>query len=179
MSMNQDFNLTSVHIQSERLTLVPISPTYRDDIFREFTDEITVHMYPPTPSSIADTDAFIDKSIRERIAGTDLVLAILREGTFIGNCGLHRINTLAPEFGIWIIKSAHGRGYGREAVAALKVWADNNLTYDHIEYPVVNINTASRKVAESLGGVVHHEFQKKNGRGEERTMIMYHIPRSA
>lgn len=170
-------DLEGVRITSERLTLLPITPKFREDIFREFTDEITLHMFPSTPKSIADTDEYIAKTTAERAAGTDLALAILKDGEFLGNGGIHAIHTRTPELGIWIKKSAHGHAYGREAVTAIKQWADANLSYDHLVYPVVKSNVSSRKIAESLGGTVHHEFIKKNDSGEDREMVMYHIPR--
>ncbi len=170
-------DLEAVRITSERLTLVPITPAYRKDIFREFTSEITTHMFPSAPESIADTDEYIAKTTAERAAGTDLAMAILKDGEFLGNGGIHALDTRTPELGIWIKKSAHGNAYGREAVTAIKNWADENLNYDYLEYPVVAINVSSRKIAESLGGTVDREFNKKNGRGEDREMVMYHIPR--
>lgn len=169
-------DLEAVRITSERLTLEPITAKFREDIFREFTDEITLHMYPATPASIADTDEYIAKTTAERAAGTDLAVAILKDGEFLGNGGIHALDTPTPELGIWIKKSAHGHAYGREAVTAIKQWADANLTYEYLVYPVVKSNVSSRKIAESLGGALHHEFVKMNGSGEEREMVMYHIP---
>ena len=66
--------------------------------------------------------------------GQELVLAILNKKTkeFLGVAGLHHIDTPYPELGVWTKKSAHGHKYGREAMTALKEWADDNLAYDFI-----------------------------------------------
>jgi RimJ/RimL family protein N-acetyltransferase len=159
--------------------MVPVSPVYREDIFREFTDEITVFMAPPTPKDISETDAFIKKARQEMQEGIDATFVITKKdtGEFIGCCGVHKVNTPTPEFGIWTKKSSHGNKYGREAMEAAKKWADEHLQYDYIRYPVAKENTASRKVAESLGGVVARELTGKTGRGTLMEQVEYHIPR--
>lgn len=173
-------DLTGTVIESERLRLVPVSPKYREDMFREFTDEITTWMCPPTPKDISETDAFIAKCISEAEAGNELVVAITDKssGEFIGCCGLHKISSGIPELGIWTKKSSHGNKYGREAVTALKTWVDANVTYEYISYPVAKENIGSRKIAESLGGMVVREFVGKTGRGTPMDEVEYNIPRA-
>ena len=58
-------DLFDVRIKTKRLVLVPISLRYKKDIFREFTDEITVFMFPATPKKIEETEKFILDSIKE------------------------------------------------------------------------------------------------------------------
>ena len=36
--------------------------------------------------------------------------------------------------GVWLKKSVHGHGFGKEAMTAIKKWADDNLDYDYILY---------------------------------------------
>ena len=169
-----------MQIESDRLRLVPISPKYREDIFREFTDEITVWMAPPTPKDISDTDVYIAKTQQEMREGTDLTVAITNKDTdeFLGCGGIHKINTKTPEFGIWTKKSAHGNKYGQEAIRTLKEWADENLDYKYIRYPVAKANMPSRKVAELLGGAIAREFIGTTGRGTPMEEVEYHIPRN-
>jgi RimJ/RimL family protein N-acetyltransferase len=171
-------NLSKTLVESERLRLVPISPQYREDIFREFTDEITTYMIPPTPKDISETDAFVEKSQGEMVEGAGATFVITRKdtGEFIGCCGIKDVYTTTPEFGIWTKKSSHGNKYGREAVTALKKWADENLKYEYARYPVAKANVGSRKIAESLGGIVAREFIGKNGRGTPMEEVEYHIP---
>jgi len=49
-------DLTGVEIETERLRLVPISMDYAEDIFAEFTDEVTKLMYPRAPVEIEETN---------------------------------------------------------------------------------------------------------------------------
>ncbi len=48
---NLDFNL--VEIEGERILLSPISSSFSEDIFREFTSEITRYMFPASPTELS------------------------------------------------------------------------------------------------------------------------------
>ncbi len=164
-------------LQTSRLLLRPISVKYRQEIFREFTADITVYMNPQPAKEIAETDSFIKNSAKNMENGKEIVMAVLLKDTeeFLGCAGLHEIQTKTPELGIWIKKSAHGNKYGREAVTALKHWADENLDYTYIIYPADKQNVSSRKIAESLGGTVAREMKNINASGNELDEVEYHI----
>ena len=122
--MSKDINL-DVKIKTKHLLLVPVSLDYAEEIFREFTPEITTFMYPKPATKIEDSINFITTAIQERQAGTDLNVAIFsnQTGEYLGGAGLHKIHTDTPELGsdqkdsswIWLWK---------EAIFGLKEWAD-------------------------------------------------------
>lgn len=170
-------DLKSVVIESERLKLVPTSEDYAKDIFKEFTDEITRFMMAKTPRKINETLEFIKASKSAMDNKTELQVVILNKdtGEFIGHGGIRKLNTNTPELGIWIKKSAHGNKYGRESIKALKEWAEKNLNYEYLEYPVDRKNVPSRKIAESLGGTIAREFKKKNMAGNILDTVEYRI----
>ncbi|MFH1286317.1 MAG: GNAT family N-acetyltransferase [Candidatus Magasanikbacteria bacterium] len=170
-------NLSAVKIETERLLLVPVSEKYREDIFHEFSDEITKYMYPKSAECIEETDEFIQSAKKEMELGTDINFTVLNGVTkeFLGGGGIHKLNTQHPEFGIWIKKSAHGNKYGQEVVKAIKVWLDNNTDYEYITYPCDRRNMASCKVAESLGGKIYKEYKEKNIIGFELDEVEYKI----
>lgn len=152
-------DLSHVVLETNRLRLEPISERWAEEIFREFTADITRYMLASPAEEITETLVFIVAARKAMCDGTDLVPVILHResGEFLGCCGLHKVHTSAPEFGIWLKKGAHGNKYGQEAIAALKEWGCANLTVSHFIYPVDRRNCASRKVALSLGGRVMHE----------------------
>ncbi|MBI3485342.1 GNAT family N-acetyltransferase [Candidatus Daviesbacteria bacterium] len=170
-------NLQSLEIVSDRLKLVPISRKYLKDIFANFTSEITTYMFPAPPKRKEETEEFIDSAIRKNESGEDIVKVITNKetGEFLGCGGLHKIKSGRPELEIWIKKSAHGNHYGREALTALKDWADQNINYQYIKYPVDKKNIPSRKIAESLGGEVIAEMQKTNLSGNILDEVEYRI----
>jgi len=168
-------------IETERLLLIPISRDYAQDIFHEFTPEITTFMFPKPADKIEETYKFIDESITKNNAGKQLQIVILdkRSKEFLGCGGLHDIDTKTPELGIWIKKSAHGQKYGREAISGLEEWAQKSLQFEYIKYPVYKRNIPSKKIPESLGGIVAREFKQKNLSGNELDEVEYRIPKKA
>jgi [ribosomal protein S5]-alanine N-acetyltransferase len=115
----QPLALLSVTITTDRLQLVVVSDRFASDIFQEFTPEVTRYMFPSPPTAVEETLSFIAESRRAVQAGNTFTFAILSKQTaeFLGCCGLHgKDNARTPELGIWLKQSAHGHGYGREAV---------------------------------------------------------------
>jgi RimJ/RimL family protein N-acetyltransferase len=68
--------------------------------------------------------------------------------------GLHRVRTESPELGIWIREDRHRNGFGREAVTLVADWATRTIGCASFTYPVAEENRPSRRIAESLGGVI-------------------------
>lgn len=171
--------LTDVKIESERLIQIPITMAYASEIFREFTDEITLFMYPPTPIALEETIAFIESAIVSLNDGTNLQMVVLNKATgeFLGCSGVHELGQAMPELGIWIKKSAHGRGIGMEAVSALIAWAWANLACEVLTYPVDRRNAASMRIPELHGGVVVNEWKAIKRNGFELDLVGYRIGR--
>lgn len=164
-------------IATDNLILKPITMEYKEDIFREFTHAVTVYTYPKPPEKLEDTVRFIEKTMKANQEGKNLQLVVLNKKTkeFLGCAELHNIDTKTPELGIWIKKSAQGNSYGKEAITALKSWADKNLDYDHISYPVAEKNYPSRRIPESLGGQIFQEYDEINMSGVKHHILEYRI----
>ncbi len=173
-------NFSKITIITDRLFIVPVSLQYKEEIFKEFTPDVTYFMYPKSPKEIEETEEYI-KSSQEKIKeGSDLNLTILKKDTheFLGGCGLHQLKTKVLKFGIWIKEDAHGNKYGAEAISGLKKWAEDNLDFDYFIYPVDINNIPSRKIAESLGGIVHKEYKQKSLSGRVLDEVEYRIEKS-
>ena len=165
-------------VETERLLLVPVSDKYAQNMFTELTDEITEYMFFYSPKAIEEEYEFIKNSREKMEQGIDFAVTILDRTSkeFLGGAGIHRINTSTPELGIWTKKSAHGKKIGRESVAGLKKWADENINYEYLIYPADKNNIPSRKIAESLGGKVASEGIKESPYGKKLDEVVYHIP---
>lgn len=170
-------NLLGVEISTNRLLLKPISMQYQEEILFEFTDEITTYMIPRSLKKISETEAFLNESIAGIKNSSNLGLVILKKESqeFLGCAGLHDINQKDPELGIWLKKAAHGNKYGLEAITAIKHWADENLDYSSLRYPVDRANIASRKIPQALGGKIVEEYDKTNKSGNILHMVEYRI----
>lgn len=164
-------------IGSERLLLVPVAMKYKDEIFREFSAEITVFMHPAPAKDIAEIEEWIEDCLKGLRQGNNLQLVILDKNSeeFLGCAGLHYVAGKTPEMGVWLKKSVHGKGYGKEAMVAVKKWADTNLNYKYILYPVVDKNIASQKIIESLGGKAEREYDKTSMSGIRHHCLEYRI----
>ncbi|MCF6255786.1 MAG: GNAT family N-acetyltransferase [Gammaproteobacteria bacterium] len=167
-----------VVLNSKRLMLAPVSRAFAEDIFKEFTADITRYMRPKPAGSIDETCMFIDASREKMSTGDQLVMAILDADTvqFSGVCAIHgKEQGIAAELGIWLKKSAQGKNLGREAIALLVQWAKYNLALSHLVYSVDKNNIPSRKIAESLGGIVVSEGQQKSQSGKHLNELVYQI----
>ena len=124
---------------------------------------------PPTAQAFADIWREWLKRIDDK---TDFHLVVRsKNGEFLGLAGLHRDNAAEPELGIWIKEAAHGHGYGREAMIAVVAWASRRFSPRAFIYPVAEANSASRRIAEALNGVVRES--RSRSKFEE---IVYLVP---
>ena len=98
------------------------------------------------------------------------VARVIEDQLFVGLICLHAANTRRPELGLWIREDMHKQGYGAEAVAAVALWASRSLCLDGFEYPVAEENSASRKIAESLGDVIVGQRSTP-----KYDLVVYHI----
>lgn len=168
----------ATRIEGDRVILSPVSIEHAKDIFNEFTEDITHYMMPKPLGSIAQTYEFIETCRKNMKDGFEMVFAITKidNGEFIGICAIHgNEDPQIPELGIWIKKSAHGKKLGREAICHLTKWAKDNLVFSYFIYPVDRNNIPSRKIAESLGGVVLSERVRESMSGATLDEIVYKI----
>jgi [ribosomal protein S5]-alanine N-acetyltransferase len=168
---------SNITITTKNLCLKGISLDYKKDIFKEFTVEIAKHMSPKVPEKIEETIEFIEKSIKENKKGSNLQLVVLDKEykDFLGLVALHHIDTKTPKLRVWLKKSAHGSGYGKEAIIALKDWADENLDFDYLIYPVADTNLASRRIPEFYGKKISREYDRVNKKGKKQHMLLFKI----
>jgi RimJ/RimL family protein N-acetyltransferase len=164
-------------IETERLLLKPISYEYVEHIFKEFTQDITEYMMPKPAESIEETKEFIKKSLDGLEKGTNFQLVIVnkRNNEFIGCIGLHNIDKKDPELGIWTKKTSHYNGYGLEAMNGLIGWANKNIEFEHLKYPVDKRNKASRRIPERNKGKIMKEYKDTGMGGNELDEIEYWI----
>ncbi len=170
-------NYRNTKIESKRLLLIPITFDHTDVIFNNFTKDITEFMYPQPSGNKKNTIVFIESSIKTMEEGSNLQFVIKHKDTdeFLGNIGLHHIDTDTPEFGIWLKKGAHGCAYGYEAITALLEFARKNLEFKYIKYPVDRNNVPSRKIPLKLQAIAKKEYIMTNTIGKDLDIVEYWI----
>ncbi len=91
---------------TNRLTLIPISQQYKEQVFQSCTHEVTTYMIPTPAKHIEETKFVIAMMMKQRENRTDNVFAITlsKANEFIGLVGVHHLNKEAPELGVWTKK---------------------------------------------------------------------------
>lgn len=162
-----------IEIKSSRIILRLFTPEDADEVFACITPTLTRFMSWEPPQSRAEfelTWRAWQVAFRE---GTDFhfVVRSATNNSFIGLTGVHKAQTPTPELGLWVREELHGQGYGREMIQAVAAWATQRGNVEYFRYPVARENTASRRIAQGLGGTVA---------GQETTpkfeAVIYHIP---
>jgi RimJ/RimL family protein N-acetyltransferase len=171
-------DFTKIKIETERLLLVPALKEYAGNIFSEYREPVTHYMNNPPPKDRETVERRSIEREKEMKEGRLLFMAATLKGTgeFLGCFALEDLDQKTPELGGWLKEGVHGKGFGREAVAALKKWAVENLGFEAFKWPCAKENDSSCKLAESLGGKVIREYQKTSHTGSPLNYVEYVIP---
>ena len=171
-------DLSSVNLSSQRLFLKSFSPEDALEVFEAVTPTITRFMgFEPAPSLEAFEQIW-QNWFPLMHSGTDAHFVVRANSNleFLGVVGLHDLEDAEPKVGIWIKETAHGSGFGREAVAALISFAASELGKRAVLYPVVEKNYPSRRLAENLGGILVGSRLLQKAGGIEHPEVIYRIP---
>jgi RimJ/RimL family protein N-acetyltransferase len=106
------------------------------------------------PQSVDVSEAVARRARADYIARRDLMLYLfLRDGTFVGGSGLHRIDWSVPRFeiGYWVRTSHTGRGYATEAARRIADVAFEDLRAERVEIWCDASNEHSAAVARRAG----------------------------
>ena len=138
-------------ITTERLTIQPFSNIFLETYYKEFTDEIAKYQYPDRFPSIASADKTLSKFIHDMAQGDMLELVILtHDGEFIGSLEAFAITEKTPEPRLWLKSSAHGKGYGYEALNGLVNCLNSTCQYQYYIYEVDVRNAPSIHLVEKF-----------------------------
>lgn len=169
-------DLSQCRVNTDRLLITPFTAADADDVYQAITPTLTRFMnFEPEESPTAFANVWENwlPLIRE---GEEAIFVARLHGSkqFVGMGGVHSLHTPTPELGIWVKENLHGQGYGREITLAITAWASERYHPQYFIYPVAEQNTPSRRIAESLGGVI-------KGRREniKYDCVVYHLPASA
>ena len=144
------------------------------DVFRCITPAITKFM-PWEPPTWSEYLARCEKRVQAPEPNQfSFVIHRLDNRECLGMASFECADSVSPELGLWLKESAHGQGFGREAVAALIEWGHATLGKESFIYPVAVQNTPSRRIAEKLHGEIIGSRKKP-----KYDAVIYRIPFSA
>ena len=162
-------------IQTSRLNFRQINDDDFNNLKQILSDEETMKYYP-CPYNDEGVNKWIRwcKGCYEK-RGFGLWAIELKDGTFIGDCGITLQNIDGEEVfevGYHINKKYWLNGYASEAARAAKKWFFENTDYEEV-YSYMNVdNIASRKVAEHNGMSLIKQYYK-----EDEHLAVYRITR--
>ncbi len=149
-------------IKTERHTIQPFSAAFLAPYYKEFTAEITKYQYPDSFPDIHTADIVMSNFVKAMERGDMLELVILtHDSEFLGSMEAFDISGKTPELGLWLKSSAHGKGYGYEALKGLVDHLNATGQYLYYIYNVDIRNAASIHLAE--------KFNYKKGETETTT----------
>ena len=141
-------------LKTERLLIKPFSDSFLEAYYTEFTDEIAKYQYPDSFPNIDAANSVISMFVKDMERGNMLELVILtQDGEFLGSMEAFGITEKTPELGLWLKSSAHGKGYGYEALKGLVDYLSAAGKYQYYVYEADVRNAASIHLVEKF----HHE----------------------
>ena len=142
-------------IETERLILREYTLGDFEELHMILSDAETMKHYPK-PYDENGTMRWLNWSLDNyRKYGFGLWAIELKEdGRFIGDCGITMQNIdgeILPEIGYHISKHYWGRGYAKEAAAAVRDWFFENTNFASVYSYMTSTNIASYSTAASVG----------------------------
>ena len=158
-------------IQSPRLQLSQFQMVDAPEVFGCITPAITKFM-PWEPPSWSEYVSRCEMRVQAPDPNQfSFVIRRLHNRECLGMASFEGADSVSPELGLWLKEGAHGQGFGQEVVAALIDWGHATLGKESFLYPVAVQNTASRRIAEKLGGEIIGNLTKP-----KYEAVVYRIP---
>lgn len=163
-------------LNTERLSIRPFSKSFLKDYYQEFTDEITKYQYPDSFPDIETADTVLSGFARDMERGEMLELVILaKDGRFLGSMEVFGLKGATPEIGLWIKSSAHGAGYGYEALRGLLDHLNAAKTYEYYIYEADVKNIPSIRLVAKFHAEKEGCEDITTESGKELTLQTYHV----
>ncbi len=145
--------MIALPIQTERLLLRPFCDADLEPYCAEFTQEVTKYQYPDPFPDRDTAKAVMSGFVADMKQGKMLELVILSpDGTFLGSLEAFDLMGQTPELGLWLKRSARGKGYGCEALKGLIDALNATGAYSSYRYCVDIRNAASVRLVEKFHG---------------------------
>jgi RimJ/RimL family protein N-acetyltransferase len=139
-------------IATARLLLRPLAAADVPALAAGLGDAAVARMLArvPHPYAAGDAAIYVAHAAAMAAARRGLILAVVRDGAFIGVVSIQTI-PYRNRLGYWLARDQWGKGFGREAVAAVADHAFAGLGLRHLRAGVYVDNAASRRLLARLG----------------------------
>jgi RimJ/RimL family protein N-acetyltransferase len=143
-------------LHDDVVALRPPGPSDVDAITAAVRDpEIPRFTMVPSPYTVADAVAFVDRAAGAWHRGTDASFLVVdgTSGALLGAIGLHQLDRGAghAQLGYWVDAAARRRGVATRAVTLVTGWALGTLGLQRLQALVFTDNLWSQRVLEKAG----------------------------
>lgn len=162
--------------ETGRLMIRPFNLCYLEEYAQEFTAEITKYQFPDPFPDMETANQVMSGFVEEMEEGKMLELVILgQDGEFFGCIDVFGIQEETPEVGIWLKKSAHGSGYGYEALSAVLDGLNQTGKYRYYIYELDVRNSPSIHLVEKFPFEKGDYEEITTESGKKLMLQTYHI----
>ena len=177
MTFQQQINEPGFALCTPRLRLVPLAPEHFAAYYQGMDAAVTRYQYPDPFPSLEAAQELLSSFCRLHREGRGLFLAVLDavSGGFLGAVEISDADTETPEIGLWLCVSAHGKGYGSEALAAVLDFCRRQLPCPYLLYEVDRRNAASIHLAQKFGAHSHGCAEVVTPSGKTLQLEQFHI----
>lgn len=164
--MNNSIPYDQIQLRTERLLLRPLIATDAPALFEVFSDEKVMRYWSGAAwNSIDQAHAKIAQYQLALAENESLGLGIINSQTnlVIGTCSLFHLDAQCrrAEIGYGMASTAWGKGYMREALAALINFGFEKLDLNRIEADIDPRNQASLRSVERLGFIKEGHLRER------------------
>ena len=143
-----------VSLRTERLLLSPVVEDHLGDFLRLYSDPQTMRwLGQGKPLTVEETEVAVRRMARHwRDHGFGMFAVHLMDGSFVGRCGLCRLDrTERVELGYTLLSEHWGHGYATEAAQSCLRFAFDELGLDEVVAITTLANEASQRVMRKCG----------------------------
>lgn len=165
-------------IETERLTIKPVTIDDVDDIYNGASEEISEYFNMNLKTTRENTEKFVKDSIEKMKGKTDMIYIVKNkeDNKFVWTFWLHALETKRVTIWLRITKEQHGLWYWYEFCNAIKNRVFENLNEEtYIRYEVYAENTWSVKLIEKLWWVLKSTQKENNWKNNDLTLRTYYI----
>lgn len=163
-----------IALRTERLCLDAPRESDIDAVYRACQDADILRWIPlPNPYTVESAEFFVRSYVPHGEASGAFTVWALRidDAPLLGVVEVRRDRTVgSASVGCWLAADARGNGYMREGLARVVAFAldANGMAFTRLRWEHLDGNSASRRLAESVGFVFDEEPGSTRAFGDER-----------
>lgn len=163
-----------IQIDTDRIYIRPISIQDKEEISKNYTQEIARYMYYKACESLEDAENIIHKSLEWMQHWDRIVFSIFNKSNneFLGCCGIFKLDTTTPELWFtWIKKNSQQQWYITEVATEVLKWLCLNIDFSYLYTFLDERNSIGIEIIKWLGWIVWEKLPPMES--QDPTKLLY------